>query len=68
MVELTDEQAKALEAEEKPARVVNPRTRETYVLFRQDVYELARGIIAIPNKNGWDDAEMDVYEQFRKKP
>lgn len=68
MIELTEEQLKALETEPAPLRVLNPRTQETYFLIRKEVYELVRGVVAPANRNGWDDPEMDVYEQFRKKP
>ncbi len=40
MIELTEQQVEALEkAEATPPRVVNPRTRETFVLLRVDEYE-----------------------------
>ncbi len=40
MIEFTEQQAKALENPEvTPPRVVNPRTRETFVLLRIEEYE-----------------------------
>ena len=40
MIELTDQQVQALEnATTTPLRVVNPRTKETFVLLRVDEYE-----------------------------
>src|SRR5262245_36629215 len=40
MIELTEQQAQALEnAEATPPRVVNPRTKETFVLLRVEEYE-----------------------------
>ena len=40
MIELTEQQAEALEhAEATPPRVVNPRTQETFVLLRTEEYE-----------------------------
>lgn len=40
MIELTEQQAEALEhAGAMPPRVVNPRTRETFVLLRADEYD-----------------------------
>jgi hypothetical protein len=40
MIELTDQQAQALEhPEATPPRLVNPRTKETFVLLRVDEYE-----------------------------
>jgi hypothetical protein len=39
MIELTEQQIQALEnPETTPARVVNPRTKETFVLLRVDEY------------------------------
>ena len=41
MIELTEQQIQALENQEAtPARVVNPRTQETFVLLRVEEYEL----------------------------
>lgn len=40
MIELTDQQVQALEhSEVTPPLVVNPRTKETFVLLRVDEYE-----------------------------
>jgi hypothetical protein len=40
MIELTDQQAQALEGgEPTPPRVVNPRTKETFVLLPVNEYE-----------------------------
>ena len=40
MIELTEEQVHAMENHEAtPARLVHPRTRETFVLLRADEYE-----------------------------
>jgi hypothetical protein len=40
MIELTDEQVQALESSEAtPPRVVNPRTKETFVLLRVDEFD-----------------------------
>ena len=40
MIELTEQQAQALEHPEVvPPRVVNPRTKETFVLLRVEEYE-----------------------------
>src|SRR6266481_3069176 len=40
MIELTEQQAQALEKPDAvPPRVVNPRTKETFVLLRVDEYE-----------------------------
>jgi hypothetical protein len=43
VIELTEEQLQALEnPEATPPRVVNPRTKETFVLLRIDDYERLR--------------------------
>jgi hypothetical protein len=39
MIELTQEQQDALARQVGPLRVVDPRTRATYVLLRMDVFE-----------------------------
>ena len=52
----------------EPARVRDPKTNETYVLVRADVYERMRAIIdGTTRRAGWDDPELDVYESYRKK-
>ena len=44
MIELTDQQIQALEhPEDTPPRLVNPRTKETFVLLRVDEYERLKG-------------------------
>jgi hypothetical protein len=69
MIELNDEQARALESQaEAPPRVRNPRTQETFVLVREDVYETVRKIIDGYNRGGWDDPALDVYEEYRSQP
>jgi hypothetical protein len=43
MIELTEQQVQALnDGEPTPRRVVNPRTKETFVLLRADEYERLR--------------------------
>lgn len=50
MIELTEQQAKALEhPDAAPPRVVNPRTKETFVLLRVDEYERLK-------EEGYDDS------------
>jgi len=68
MIELTEEQAKALEAAEQPPLVRDPRTQETFVLVRRDVYELMRKWGESFNRAGWDDPALDVYEEYRDRP
>jgi hypothetical protein len=54
MIELTDQQAEAMESQKTPLHVLNPRTREVYVLIRKDVYDLTCDIVSGPNRRGWD--------------
>ncbi len=50
MIELTEQQVRALEnAEAAPPRVVNPQTRETFVLLRVEEYERLK-------EEGYDDS------------
>jgi hypothetical protein len=69
MIELTEQQQQALDAQvEQPPVVVDPRTGQEYRLIRQEIYELVRGTLK-PFSRGWeDDADMDAYERYRKKP
>ena len=66
MIELTESQVQALTAE-SPPQAINPRTGERYVLIRQEIYDKLSKIIGGPNRRGWDDPELDVYEKYRKK-
>jgi hypothetical protein len=82
MIELTDQQVQALEKlEATPPRVINPRTKETFVLLRLDEYERLKEneyddspwtreeIEALPWETGklagWDD--MDEYDDEPEK-
>jgi hypothetical protein len=67
MIELTNEQLQALEAAEGALQVVNPRTGQTFVLLRQDVYDRMRQVVEGPNRRGWDDPALDVYERCRSQ-
>lgn len=68
MIELTQEQLRELDAPPKPAVAVDLRTGQEYLLIKREVYDLLRGILKPFNKGVEDDPEMDVYEQYRKKP
>ena len=60
MIDLTEEQIDALGAQTQgPLSVRNPRTGETFLLIRRDVYEIARKIIDGPNRRGWADPADD---------
>ena len=65
MLELTEEQQKALETQKGPLHLVNPRTQEVFVLIRQDVYNLTRSIVGGGRGQVWDDEADD--DLIRKK-
>jgi hypothetical protein len=68
MIALPEEQQQALAAGKAPLQVVNPHTQQVYVLVPQEIYERLCKLVEGPNRRGWDDPELDVYEQYRKKP
>jgi hypothetical protein len=45
MIELTEQQCQQIEGSGWPPRVSNPRTRETFVLLRLEMYERVRAIL-----------------------
>lgn len=84
MIELTDEQIRVLQSSgEMSAAVVNPRTHESYVLVRREVYERVRALVDEDFSSedafraqiesaaaaGWDDPALDVYNdmEFEKR-
>lgn len=83
MIELTEQQIQALEKlESNPPHLVNPRTKETFVLLRVEDYERLKGeeyddspwtseelqtLAWEAGKDiGWE--EMDEYDDFPEKP
>ena len=67
MLELTEEQAQAVEQADRVPILVNPRTREEFVLVSKAMYERMQKLMQ-PLNRGWDDPALDVYEEYRKKP
>jgi len=80
MIELTEQQMQALETPEvTPPRVVNPRTKETFVLLRVEEYErlkeeeyddspwtreeLQAMAWEVAERTGWDE-----YDDVPEKP
>lgn len=59
MVELTEAQVTAMESQQAPLHLVDPVTREVYVLIRKNVYDLTCGIVAGGKGRGWDEADDD---------
>jgi hypothetical protein len=83
MIELTEQQVQALEnSDVAPPRIVNPRTKETFVLLAVDEYERLKegdyddspwtkdelqAIAWEAGKHmGWED--MDEYDDAPEKP
>ncbi len=83
MIELTENQIQALENSEAiPPRLVNPRTKETFVLLRLDEYsrlkgdeyddspwtreELQTAAWEVGKRAGWED--MDEYDDAPETP
>ncbi len=65
MIDLTEEQARALESQERPLHLRDPHTQTVYVLIRQDVYNLVCGLISGPNRRGWENPADDDLIQKR---
>ena len=80
MIELTEQQQQALDAEPKPLQVVDPRTNIAYVLVRADAYERLQPLLyddglwtdeeklqllaESGRRAGWDAPEMDDYDNY----
>lgn len=59
MIELTQEQAQAIEREaNKPTVVIDPRTGQQYRLIQEEIYKLMQGIVK-PFNRRWDNPEDD---------
>jgi hypothetical protein len=79
-VRLTDEQRQALAAQPLvPLRVIDPQTNETYVLLKLDQYERVKAVLEgedfdvreayplmdeVARKEGWDDPDLDLYNDL----
>ena len=64
MIELTEEQARAMEQQEAPLQLVNPHTREVFVLIRKNVYDLTCTIVGGSKGKPWDDeADNDLIRK-----
>jgi hypothetical protein len=66
MLELTDAQAQAQAAQKAPLHLVNPATKEVFVLIRKDVYDLTCRIVGGGKGKVWDDEADD--DLIRKQP
>jgi hypothetical protein len=84
MTTLTPELRQALrDAGDEPVAVLDPQTHERYILLRAEAYErlqvlfehgsLSKGeqqsLLGQAGKRaGWDDPEMDIYNQLDPRP
>lgn len=58
MIELTEQQRREIEGNGNQIRVLNPATKEEYVLVHKDVYEsMQRWMKSL--KRGWDNPADD---------
>jgi hypothetical protein len=63
MIELTEQQARAMEEEKAPLHVLNPRTQEVFVLIRQDVYKLTCSVVGGKKGQVWGDDDDDLIQR-----
>jgi hypothetical protein len=66
MIELTEQQARAMAEQKSPLHILNPQTKEVFVFIRRDVYELTCSIVGGKPGDVWDDDADD--DLIRKKP
>ena len=65
MIELREDQLRALDGADGPPVAVDPRTGQEYLLVRREVYEQVQGILK-PFNRGWDDPADD--DLIRRQP
>jgi hypothetical protein len=53
MIDLREEQLRALDGEQQPPVAVDPRTGQEYLLIKREVCNLVSGILE-PYNRGWD--------------
>ena len=78
MQELTQSLLNAIDTQPQPMRVVDPRTRKEYILVaaedferlvlnlqeRLDVQGAAVLLDEVARREGWDDPDMDIYNDL----
>jgi len=68
MIDLTPEQQQALRGEGF-LQVRDPQTGVTYLLVPEDLFRKMQKVVdGFARSAGWDDPELDVYEQYRNRP
>lgn len=63
MIELKEDQLQALNGQEQPLILVDPKTGQEYLLIKREVYDQLQGLLK-PFREGWDDPKMDVYNEL----
>ena len=63
MIELTEDQVQAMASQKAPLQVVNPRTKEVFVLIRRDVYDLTCSIVGGKKGQVWDDEDDNLIRR-----
>jgi hypothetical protein len=66
MIELSEDQVRAIEREPPPPLAVDPRTGQKYRLISEEMYQRIQAVLR-PINRAWADPELDVYEQYRRK-
>jgi hypothetical protein len=79
MIELTEQQQQALDAEQSPLRVIDPRTHRAYVLVAAEQFEKISDLLnpgsltpkerqvileGVWKRANWDDPLMDAYDKL----
>ena len=59
MIELTETQVSAMESQRTPLHLVDPNTKEVFVLISKNVYDLTCGIVSGGKGRVWDDTDDD---------
>jgi hypothetical protein len=79
MIELTEEQRRAVASGDVPVRAVDPQTGLTYVIIPEAVFERTKSLLGSDDltpdeklwllaesgrRAGWDAPEMDAYDHY----
>ena len=67
MIELTEEQLQAVRASEVPVPVLDPRTKEAYVLLRAELYERIKALLEDAEDQREQEAWLDLTEEARRE-
>lgn len=80
MIDLTEEQLRELEGQAPPVYIRNPKSHETFVLVRQDIYERLQGLLAadtvyataelvdrVMAEDDVNDPHLETYQKITRK-